>query len=289
MRRFIAPAAAVVAAMWTVPAAASEHITGIVLMAPAAGEIVMHHDPLGGMPAMTMTFRIPARKRFEPGDRISAEVDRSSDPWSLARIEVVSRESSVSAVPEPPILRVGDRVPDAPFIDQQNRPVSLRALHIPFAITFIYTRCADAKMCPLVSAKFRFLQQHLTAPAALIEVSLDPAYDRPPILARYGAAYGADAARWQLLTGEPKTVLDLAARFGILENAAGPVAIVHSERLAIVDRDGRIARFFDNAAWSPNTILDALKAQRLASSMASTNAVPAVAAAASTHELARQR
>jgi cytochrome oxidase Cu insertion factor (SCO1/SenC/PrrC family) len=129
----------------------------------------------------------------------------------------------------------------------------------PFAVSFIYTRCTDGKMCPLVSAKFRLLQKQLTTPAALVEISLDPAYDRPPVLARYGASFGADAARWHLLTGDPRTVLDLAARFGILEEAAGPVKIVHSERLAIVDANGRIERFFDDAAWSPDTVLAALR------------------------------
>jgi cytochrome oxidase Cu insertion factor (SCO1/SenC/PrrC family) len=77
--------------------------------------------------------------------------------------------------------------------------------------------------------------------------------------AAYAAAFGADAARWHLLTGDPKTVLDLAARFGILEQAAGPVQIVHSERLAIVGSDGRIVRFFDDAAWTTHDVLAALR------------------------------
>jgi len=260
MRRHVAVAAAIVATLWAATAVAAEHLSGIVLMAPSAGEIVIHHDPFGGMPAMTMTYRVPAQTRLQPGDRISADVDRSSEPWSLRGIHVLGSQSETSAVPEPAIVRVGDRVPDALFIDQHARPLSLRTLRgVPFAITFIYTRCTDRTMCPLVSAKFRVLQQRLTVPAALVEISLDPAYDRPPILARYAAAFGADAARWHLLTGEPRTVLDFAARFGILEEARGPVKIVHSERLAIVDRNGRIARFIDNAAWSPNDVLRALE------------------------------
>jgi protein SCO1/2 len=260
IRRLSAVGAALGALLWAATAGASEHLTGIVLMTPSAGVAVIHHAPFDGMPAMTMTFRVPARARLNPGDRIAADVDRSSEPWSLARIETQAEQSPAPPPPAPVLARIGDVVPDAAFVDQRGRSTTLRALRgAPLAVSFIYTRCRDAKMCPLVSGKFRLLQTRLKTRASLVEISLDPAYDRPPILARYGAVFGADASRWHLLTGEPKAVLDLAARFGILEEAAGPVQIVHSERLAIIGADGRIRRFFDDAAWSPHDVLAALR------------------------------
>jgi cytochrome oxidase Cu insertion factor (SCO1/SenC/PrrC family) len=260
VQRFGAAGAALVALLWAANAAASEHLTGIVLTPPSPGQVLIHHESFGGMPAMTMSFRVPAQARLNPGDQIGADVDRSSEPWSLAQITTQAVQSVAAAAPPPPLARVGDRVPDAAFVDQRGRPLSLHTLRgAPLAISFIYTRCGDAKMCPLVLAKFHALQQHLPAHAARVEISLDPVYDRPPILARYAAAFGADAARWHLLTGDPKTVLDLAARFGFLEQAAGPVQIVHSERLAIVGSDGRIVRFFDDAAWTTHDVLAALR------------------------------
>jgi protein SCO1/2 len=260
MRGVIALVAAFVIGT-SMAAAAGERLSGTVLMTPSGSEAVVHHTAFDGMPAMTMTFRIPAQSRLAPGDRISAVVDRSTDPWSLTDIRVLASVSGTPTVTEPPIARVGDRVPATRFLDQRGRSLSLQELHgAPFAISFIYTRCTDGKMCPLVSAKFRTVQEHLTAPAALVEVSLDPAYDRPEILSRYAAAYGADPARWHLLTGDPRAVLDFAAHFGILEQAAGPVKIVHSERLAIVNGDGRIVRFFDDVRWSPADVLRALGA-----------------------------
>jgi cytochrome oxidase Cu insertion factor (SCO1/SenC/PrrC family) len=94
--------------------------------------------------------------------------------------------------------------------------------------------------------------------AALVEVSLDPAYDRPPVLARYGKLFGADPTRWHLFTGDPRTVLDFAARFRILERSAGPDTILHTERLAIVDASGRITGFFDDASWHASDVATAL-------------------------------
>jgi cytochrome oxidase Cu insertion factor (SCO1/SenC/PrrC family) len=254
-------AVVVAAALMFSPAArASDHLTGIVLMTPARNEVVVHHAAFAGMPSMTMTFRVPPGTRVRPGDRIVADVDRATDPWTLSNVRVAGSEIPARQAAAAPFLQPGERVPDMPFLDQSGRRFSLAALAgTPYALTFIYTRCVDARMCPLISAKYRSIQTQTRHPIALVEISLDPAYDRPPVLARYGAAVGADPARWHLLTGDPRQVLDFAARFGILEHSAGPVSIVHSERLAIVGRDGRIMRFYDNAAWSPHDVTRTLQ------------------------------
>ena len=45
------------------------------------------------------------------------------------------------------VLSEGDVVPDVPLIDQDGKPLSLRRTGGPTIISFIYTRCADARMC----------------------------------------------------------------------------------------------------------------------------------------------
>jgi protein SCO1/2 len=262
MRRLLAAlalAAAVPLFFTARPAGAADHLRGIVLSVTGTTAIV-HHDPFAGMPAMTMSFRLPNGTVVHSGDAIAADVDRSSDPWSLSDVRV-TRAGGAVAVHLPAFVRAGDRVPDIALVDQRGRPFRLSSLRgTPYALTFAYTRCADPSMCPLVSAKFERIQRgsahdHI----ALVEISLDPAYDRPPVLARYGAMFGADPARWHLATGDPQTVLDFAARFGILERSAGPVTIVHTERLAIVGADGTIERLDDGAGWQPDAVIQALR------------------------------
>jgi len=242
------------------PVEARERLNGIVLMAPSATTILVHHAPFGGMPAMSMDFNVPAGTVVHPGDRIAADVDSTTDPWSLSAIRVVATAPLVRNVTPPNFLHAGDRVPNLAAIDQRGHVETLAALRgRPYALTFIYTRCQNPRMCPFVSAKLHLVQTRTAgSPAALVEVSLDPAYDRPAVLARYGALFGADPARWLLFTGDPRSVLDFAARFGILERSAGPTTIVHTERLAIVDRAGRITRFFDDANWQPADVARAL-------------------------------
>jgi protein SCO1/2 len=258
MRRLVALAIAFVA-FACAPAAARDHITGVVLMDQTGNSVLVHHEPFAGMPAMTMSFTVPTGTTLHHGEHIAGEVDRSSDPWKLSNVRVTGA-ASAQHNDAPKFLTVGDAVPDLPFVDQRGRHESLAALHgKPYALTFMYTRCRDPRMCPFVSAKMHMVQSRTAgSDAQLVEISLDPVYDRPPVLAKYGTTFGADPSRWHLLTGPPRPVLDFAARFGILERSAGRDTIVHSERLAIVDGNGRITRLFDNANWKADDVADAL-------------------------------
>ncbi len=161
--------------------------------------------------------------------------------------------------PYVPVLREGDAVPAAALVDQRGRPFSFATTGGRTTIvSFIYTRCTDARMCPLVAAKFARMQRELHGtPIRLVTVTLDPAYDTPPVLARYGAAYRADPAVWALVTGPPAAVDDVVSRLGILVERPRPGLIVHGEAAVVLDAHGRVARFIDGAAWLPDDLLGA--------------------------------
>lgn len=156
-----------------------------------------------------------------------------------------------------PTLHEGDAVPDAALVDQRGRPFSFQRTDGRVTVlSFIYTRCPDARMCPLVSAKFARMQRALHgAPVRLVEVTLDPAYDTPVVLTRYGATYGADPRTWSLATGAPDVVAGVAERFGILVDRPLPGTVVHSEAAVVIDARGRVASIVDGAAWLPDDLL----------------------------------
>lgn len=156
-----------------------------------------------------------------------------------------------------PVLHEGDAVPDAALIDQAGRRFSFGSTQGRITIvSFIYTRCRDARMCPLVSAKFARMQRSLgSAPIRLVEVTLDPAYDRPAVLARYGTAYGARAETWTFATGDLDVVDTLAERFGILIDRPLPGTVAHSEAAIVIDAHGVVAKIVDGAAWAPDDLL----------------------------------
>jgi hypothetical protein len=91
-------------------------------------------------------------------------------------------------------------------------------------------------------------------PVRLVLVTLDPAYDTPRVLARYGAAYGADPGVWALATGDPVEVEELAERFGIAVTRPLPGVVAHTEAAIVIDAHARVARIVDGATWLPDDL-----------------------------------
>ena len=230
---------------------------------PKTGTAIVHHDPFGSMPAMTMPFRILPRERtaeLQPGSQIDADVDTSTDPWTLRHVGSTGTQSLTSdASPLRRVtpLHVGDMVPDTAFVDQQGRVFRFADLRgSDVVLAFIYTRCQDARMCPLISAKFRQLQDARAGRALhLVELTLDPTYDRPDVLRRYGRTFGADPRTWTLLTGDAEPVLNFAARFGITAFPDPDIGLIHAENTVLIGPDGRIVSEIGETAWLPREII----------------------------------
>jgi protein SCO1 len=242
--------------------AKTERMHGVVLaVSPKTGEAIVRHDAFGAMPSMAMPFRIVPRERARellPGNAIDATVDTATEPWTLRDITVKSTQALTAPTKRHVVpLRLGDLVPDTPFVDQTGRPFRFSELRGQDAVlSFVYTRCLDPRMCPLISAKFNALQQRIgTRHLHLVEVTLDPSYDRPPVLARYGKMFGANPQHWTLAVGDAEATLDFAARFGIAAFPDADAGIVHTENTVEIGPDGRIRNMIADATWQPADIL----------------------------------
>ena len=153
-----------------------------------------------------------------------------------------------------PVENVGDAVPDVSLVDERGRRLSLRGDRETI-VSFAYTRCPDPAMCSLVTAKFARLQSALRdTRIRLVEISLDPAHDRPPVLRAYAAAVGARPAIWSFATGNPQEVVALAERFGVEFDRSHAGAVRHTELVAIVSPEGTIVDRIDGARWAPDDV-----------------------------------
>jgi protein SCO1/2 len=245
-------------------ATAAVRLHGVVLaVTPKTGEVIVRHDAFGSMPAMTMPFRIVPRDRVAqllPGATIEADVNTKTEPWTLSN--VTSSSSQPLTTENSPLRRVspvkiGDVVPDTAFLDQAGRPFRFSQLRgKDVVLSFIYTRCADARMCPLISAKFAKLQELAgKRDLHLVEVTLDPTYDRPPVLERYARAYNADPRRWSLVVGDAEPTLDFAARFHVTSFPDPNIGIIHAENTVLIGPDGRVRSMMTDTSWLPTEII----------------------------------
>jgi protein SCO1/2 len=239
------------------------HVQATVLEVEGNGRIYAHHSAFHGMPAMTMEFTVlPISLTLKPGDFIDADVDVSHDPWMMTNIKR-HRPMLVHMVAQVPLLAVGDHLPELPLIDQNGlqRRWTDFAGH-PFALSFIYTRCQDPKMCPATTAKFLQATHVLVgSKARLVELTLDPNYDTPRILRAYQNQYGLDGKMLTLLVSQLRPTKIFAARLGVLERPV-PGGLLHTERVVIVDGHGRITQFFNDTNWRAGDVEAALKAAR---------------------------
>jgi len=118
------------------------------------------------------------------------------------------------------------------------------------AVSFLFTSCSLT--CREVSRSMSEIQRQTTnAPdVRLLSFTVDPRSDTVPVLAKWGAHYGADTNRWYLLTGDQGRLLDLIGTSFLSTETNNPFNSMPgnfggTERIALVDKHGRVRMFFD--------------------------------------------
>jgi protein SCO1/2 len=84
----------------------------------------------------------------------------------------------------------------------------------------------------------------------LVSFTVDPRTDTPAVLAQWAARYGADPNRWLLLTGSKRELYRVIGASFLATNASDPFNsmpgnFAGTERIAVVDQQGRVRVYFD--------------------------------------------
>ena len=242
---------------WAHPTRVSGEVLSVLLKQRA---VVVRCDAVGSQPEFTKMFPLSRRvdiTSLHAGDRIVGLIDSDRKPVVLDEVRDTPPPPPQSIIRNVIPIQIGDPMPSTRFTDELGRPFRFTDLRGTWTVmSFIYSRCEDQAECPLISSHFHVLQERFgNGPYHLVEMTIDPAYDRPSILRRYGSRFGADFKRWTLATGDPDTVLDFDARFGIDPFADPRVGLIHTERTALIDPDGKIIDFIDLAGWNPDDIV----------------------------------
>lgn len=247
-------------------------VTGIVVTGPEGRSVRIAHDEIPGyMAAMTMSFTLADGERttLTPGDRVRFTL-RTDKPGNLAEDVTVTGHGAVPAgeAPAPPVSRLkrGDTLPAFALVDERGRALTVADLRgHPTVVTFIFTRCPVPEFCPLVTSRFAELQRMLAHDRSLprdtqlLSITLDPAFDTPPILEAYARAKGADAARWRFATGKPDDVLAVARAFSVFVERNGAL-LDHTLATALIDDEGRVVEIWRGNGWKTAEVAAALRA-----------------------------
>lgn len=241
-----------------------------------------HEKIAGFMDAMTMDFPIHEDwvwGELQPGVSIQAElvVDMSAkEPYWLEKIGIVALPNpDQSPVPiNDKFAQIGKEVPDFVLTNQNGKKFSLRDYRgKALAITFIYRECPLPEFCIKMSKYFSDMANQIAADPVgkqkvrLLSISFDPERDTPEKLKQYGLGYlGKDAKDdftvWQLAVGPDKNVRAIADFFGLRyeTDAMNKTQINHSLITAIISPEGKVTRIFAGGDWTPDEVLDQLRA-----------------------------
>ena len=135
-------------------------------------------------------------------------------------------------------------IPDFEFIDSEGRYVGLSTLKGKVWVAdFIFTTCTMA--CPIMTGNMNIIHKKYKKndDIRLVSISVYPEYDTPEVLKKYASQYEANTDTWHFLTGNESTVKEVIKdgfKIGDYEDI-----IFHSEKFALVDRNGMIRAYYN--------------------------------------------
>lgn len=140
---------------------------------------------------------------------------------------------------------------DFSLTDRTGRTVTRADLAGKFLVVdFLFTSCSLT--CPVVNKHMAEIQQLTTnqPDVKLVSLTVDPRSDTVEVLAEYGLKFGADTNRWLLLTGKKNGLHQLIATSFLNQDLDDPFTYMpgnfsHTDRIAVVDAQGRVQAYFD--------------------------------------------
>ena len=125
-----------------------------------------------------------------------------------------------------------------------------------------YATCKG--VCPRIVADMQRIEKELTdgekTRCRFTFVTLDPANDKVPELKALGERHKVDAARWDLLTGDEESVLELAVALGVrYVRLPNGIDFAHSYLIAVIGPDGRLLHKWTEPGEGPGPSVQAIR------------------------------
>ncbi len=149
-------------------------------------------------------------------------------------------------------------VPEFQLIADDGKPFGSERLKGKIWVAeFFFASCAG--ICPIMNQNMMEVQKAFAdnPDVFIVSITVDPQNDTPEILREYRQNFDAIEGKWFFLTGDKKTIYQLA-RHGFKlaaeevppQEEGGPTDFIHSDRFVLVDRKGRIRGFYNGTEKS---------------------------------------
>ena len=143
-------------------------------------------------------------------------------------------------------------IPPFRFINQDGKLISEQTFNNKIYIAnFFFATCRS--ICPKMNSQMARVQERFKGQPdlAFLSHTVNPERDSVEALAEYSKTIHADTKNWYFVTGDRKTIYDIATG-GYMVAAAEDInaegGFLHSELLVLVDREKRIRGVYDGTS-----------------------------------------
>jgi protein SCO1 len=140
-------------------------------------------------------------------------------------------------------------VPPFTFFDQNGDTVTQAIMKDKVVVVdYFFTTCQS--ICIDMTRNLKRVQEkfHTDRDVLILSHTVDPETDSVKQLFQYAVENNVNSKMWRLLTGDKKALYN-QARYGYFITAmkgdGGPNDFIHSERLVLIDKEGRIRGYYD--------------------------------------------
>jgi len=139
-------------------------------------------------------------------------------------------------------------VPRFSFLNQDSALVDNRFVDGKIWIAnYFFSVCPT--ICPPMMTNLKKVQERFANQTnfAMVSLTVDPLRDRPSVLNKYAKGREINTDKWQLLTGEKKSLYRFARKGLSIEATEGSSDddFFHSEKIVLIDREGHIRGYYD--------------------------------------------
>jgi protein SCO1 len=143
-------------------------------------------------------------------------------------------------------------VPDFNLIDQDGKPLKGQDLKgYIYVADFFFTSCPGT--CPKLTNQLKRVQAEFAAnkDIKIVSFTVDPSHDSVEVLKTYSELNNAIHDKWYFVTGQKDSIYNLAHNGYFIsagEENNGTEAFLHSSKLILVDKEGRIRGYYDGTS-----------------------------------------
>jgi len=140
-------------------------------------------------------------------------------------------------------------IPEFRLVNEKGDTLSSEQLKGKIYVTdFFFTSCPG--ICPKMTNQLKRVQESFSGnnDIKIVSISVDPTHDTPEELTKYAKLNGANSDQWYFLTGNKDSIYTLAQQGFYLsagEEKGSAEAFVHSDKLVLVDKEGRVRGYYN--------------------------------------------